>query len=90
MEKSNLRLSIKFKIMGILIALCVFILLVYALLAINDFEKDKIAYVYDSAGAQARSTSRQIDSEFTGNVIPKIKFFMRGYNFQSGKSGWEK
>lgn len=72
-------LSLKIKLIFLLVFLTGSMLLVYGGLALRDFEKDKIAYVLDSSLAHSRSTALQIRAEMS-YVIEKVKFLMRGYN----------
>jgi sigma-B regulation protein RsbU (phosphoserine phosphatase) len=73
-------LSLKFKLILLLITLTGAMLSIYAFLAVRDFEKDKLAYVLDSSLSHARATSLQINSE-VGFVVQRIQYLMRGYNY---------
>lgn len=55
--------SIKYKILALLTILPVLSLAVYLLVAIGIFEKDKVAYVFESSSAIARSLSAQARTE---------------------------
>jgi sigma-B regulation protein RsbU (phosphoserine phosphatase) len=61
--KSNRRISIRYKILLLLTLLPLVTLSLYLLLAIKIFEKDKIAYVFDSSGSVSRSVAAQAKSE---------------------------
>ncbi|OFZ10578.1 MAG: hypothetical protein A2Z20_08945 [Bdellovibrionales bacterium RBG_16_40_8] len=72
-------LSLKFKLIILLVVLTGTMLVTFGALTLLDFEKDKIAYVLDSSLEHSRSTAMQIRSE-VGFVTEKIKFLMRGYD----------
>ncbi|RME15636.1 MAG: HAMP domain-containing protein [Bdellovibrio sp.] len=78
------RLSLKFKLMILLIFLTSLMLSVYGFLALHDFEKDKISYVTETNASQASSLALQIKTELK-HLIERIQFLMRGYSIQKGK-----
>lgn len=72
-------LSLKFKLIFLLVFLTGSMLSVYGAIALHDFENDKIAYVRDTSLAQSRSSALQMYAEI-GYVVDRIKFLMRGYS----------
>ncbi|MEZ4871093.1 MAG: SpoIIE family protein phosphatase [Bdellovibrionales bacterium] len=69
----------KTKFLVILVGLAIFILLSFAALALRDFEKDKIAYVFDSLLSNSKSTSVQVRTDID-YAVDKAKFYMRGFD----------
>jgi sigma-B regulation protein RsbU (phosphoserine phosphatase) len=59
-------------------------LAVYSFFALNDFQSDKIAYVFESTLSESRSTSRQIQSELNF-VLEKTEAYLNGYTMQTKK-----
>ncbi|MCB0414391.1 MAG: SpoIIE family protein phosphatase [Bdellovibrionales bacterium] len=74
-----MKISLKFKLLTMLVGLSLAILLVYATIAQNDFREDKIAYVFEATLSKAQGTSTQLKSELDFN-LDKIEFLLRGYN----------
>jgi sigma-B regulation protein RsbU (phosphoserine phosphatase) len=77
-------LSLKYKLVLLLVLLTGSTLSTYGLLALRDFERDKIAYVLDSSLAYSRSTALQLNSEIKYNT-ERVKFLMRGYDMNNHK-----
>ncbi|OFZ10943.1 MAG: hypothetical protein A2Z20_13020 [Bdellovibrionales bacterium RBG_16_40_8] len=75
-------LSLKFKLILLLIMLTGTMLATYGYLALRDYEKDKVAYVLDSSLAYSRSVALQIRAE-SEYIIDKVKFLMRGYSINN-------
>ncbi|MEO0334764.1 MAG: PP2C family protein-serine/threonine phosphatase [Pseudomonadota bacterium] len=73
-------LSIRTKLMLSLLGLTGVMLSLYAVLALNDFKNDKLAYVYNSNLEQAQTTAKLFKSEVS-TAIEKINFFMRGFDY---------
>ena len=71
--------SLKAKIMLLLMVTTTIMLSTYALLALSDFKKDKIAYVFDSNLSHSRSLAISIHSDIEF-VVDKIKFYLKKYN----------
>ena len=74
-------ISLKLKLMMMLVLLTTIMLVVYGWLAIVDFRRDKIAYVFDANLSHSRSTAIQIRSELDF-AVDKINFYLRGFNSQ--------
>lgn len=58
-------------------------LLLYLLMATDLFEKDKMAYVYDSSTSNAKSLSAQIRLELSA-FLDRVKPIVEGYNYSKG------
>lgn len=78
------RLSIKMKLLLLLVTLPVISLGLYLLLAIRLFETDKTAYVFDSSAAMSRTLASQTGAEIQ-SMIGSIKSIMVGFNVESRK-----
>lgn len=74
--------SIKVKLLSTLVGLTSVMLIIYAFLALKIFEKDKIAYVFDTIRIHSKSTSQLVHSEVQ-QAIDKVDFLMRGYNYEN-------
>src|SRR5688500_12358635 len=61
MQKSGL--SIKYKLLLLLVILPASVLALYLLLATQIFKSDKIAYVYDSSAAVSKTLAVQVGAE---------------------------
>lgn len=78
------KISLKVKFLLIIVGLSGTMLMTYAYLALNDFEKDKLAYVFDSSKNFTNSTSNQLKS-LLDLYIEKINFYVRGYDLSTKK-----
>src|SRR4051812_39662334 len=65
---SKRRVSLKYKLLGLLITLPVISLALYLVLATHLFETDKIAYVYDSSAMASRSLGAQVRGQIESGV----------------------
>lgn len=72
MEPGKVRFSIRYKLLLLLTILPIICLSLYLLMATSLFEKDKIAYVYDSSTAVARSLGGQTRMELA-HVISSLR-----------------
>ncbi len=72
-------LSLKMKLVMLLMTLTGTMLSTFGWIAIRDFENDKIAYVLDSGLAHSQNSAWQIRSEVE-LVVERVKFLMRGFN----------
>ena len=72
MEQGKVRFSIRYKLLLLLTILPVICLSLYLYMATSLFEKDKIAYVYDSSTAVARSLSGQTRMELS-HIIASLR-----------------
>ncbi len=79
----KLGLSIKYKLLTLLIVLPILTLLLYLALAMRLFESDKIAYVFDSSAAVSRTLASQTLAEIRG-ISASIKPIFRGYRETEG------
>lgn len=95
MEQGKVRFSIRYKLLLLLTILPVICLSLYLFMATSLFEKDKIAYVYDSSTAVARSLSGQTRMELAhiiSNLKPIFESFDRVKNdfSSSGKESFNR
>jgi sigma-B regulation protein RsbU (phosphoserine phosphatase) len=72
------RIPLRYKLLVLLVTLTSLSLFVYARLALNIFEEDKLAYVFDSSLAHAEAVAKQFRSEVEFDSS-KIQFYMKGY-----------
>ncbi len=73
MEKRGI--SLKYKLLFVLVTLPLLTLLLYLRLAVWLFESDKIAYVYDSVTAVSQTVASQTESEVR-SVLSSIRFLL--------------
>lgn len=71
-------ISLKYKILALLILLPTFALATYAVIATNLFSKDKIAYVFESNAAQSRTLAAQARLQIQ-EMTNRIDRVMTGY-----------
>lgn len=79
MEQAKVKFSIRYKLLLLLTILPVICLSLYLFMATSLFEKDKIAYVYDSSTAVARSLSGQTRMELA-HVISNLRPFFESFD----------
>lgn len=72
------RIPLRYKLLVLLVTLTSLSLIVYARLALNIFEEDKLAYVFDSSLAHVEAVAKQFRSEVEFDSS-KIQFYMKGY-----------
>src|SRR4051812_35836253 len=74
-----MKLSIRKKLLILTSAIPVLTLSIYLFLAINLFERDKIAYVFDSNLSLCRTFGAQLNSQLEGSttVLDSINTFYR-------------
>ncbi|MCB0362063.1 MAG: HAMP domain-containing protein [Bdellovibrionales bacterium] len=77
--KSLKNISLRYKLLFLLVALTTLSLIVYARLALSIFSEDKIAYVFDSSLAHINAVAKQLRSEVEFGSS-KIQFYMNGYD----------
>ena len=58
-----MRLSLRTKLLIILVAVSVGILSIYAAIVLHDFKNDKLAYIYDAVNFQSESVASQVQTE---------------------------
>lgn len=76
------KISLRTKFIAILVTVTTSMLLIYALLALTDFQSDKLAYVFESNTSTSRSAANQIRAELDF-VIEKLQVYLRGYSLQN-------
>lgn len=77
-------LSLKYKLLVILILIPLLALSIYAFVAIDLFRKDKIAYVFDSSATVATSLAAQVRSEIQ-SWSSSVKSYVIGYQLNIKK-----
>ncbi|NQZ00995.1 MAG: SpoIIE family protein phosphatase [Bdellovibrionales bacterium] len=78
------RISIRIKFIMILVSITTAMLSVYSFFALNDFQSDKIAYVFESTLSESKSTARQIEAELKF-VLEKTENYLSGYNLVTNR-----
>lgn len=73
------RISIRYKLLFLLVTLPTLSLGLYLVLAARIFEKDKMAYVYDSCSAISRGLAAQIRTETEG-IVSAVSNVIQGYD----------
>ena len=79
MEETQTGMSLKYKLLILLTLVPVFSLGVYLYVAIEEFKKDKIAYVHDSSAAVASSLAMQVRSQ-SDNFIERVTPIIENYD----------
>ena len=59
----------------VLVGLSSLMLITYAYIALSEFERDKIAYVFDSTKSQTLSVANQVRTDLE-YIIEKVQFFL--------------
>lgn len=77
-------MSLKLKLMVVLVGLSTLIVGTYAYMFLQQFEGDKIGFIYEASGAQARSVSASLRNELDF-VTEKVRFLIRGYDYANGQ-----
>ena len=77
------RLTLKTKLLMLLVLLTSAFLSIYAYIAVKDFEHDKIAYVKDVNLSEAISVADKIRLEVEV-ALEKVQFLLRGYTSATG------
>ncbi len=87
------RLSLRYKVLLLLTSLPLLTLSLYLVLAMNIFEKDKIAYVFESSSRVSGTMASQIKTQMNGVLStsrPIFQDYLSFYKFsQTGKSIFE-
>jgi phosphoserine phosphatase RsbU/P len=84
MRHFKVRLSLRYKLLFLLITLPLISLGLYLLMATDLFQKDKIAYVFDSSATVSRSLATQARMEVQGSYA-SLRAVVENYDFASGK-----
>ncbi len=80
MSQSKIRLSLRYKLLCLLISLPLVSLGLYLVMATDLFKKDKVAYVYDSSATVSRSLATQARME-TQNSYSVLRSIVEGFDF---------
>ncbi len=78
----KLKLSIQVKLLILLVTLPVVFLGLYLLLVFNLFEKDKIAYIFDSSMAVTKTVASQVRAE-TNVAINQLRPILKGFSSET-------
>ncbi len=84
MKTQSLGMSLRYKLLAVLTVLPLISLASYLLMATNLFEKDKVAYVFDSSVAASRSLANQIQVEFD-SYLNAVKPVVERYDYDAQK-----
>ncbi|NJL24915.1 MAG: hypothetical protein HC902_06905 [Calothrix sp. SM1_5_4] len=82
MDQFKIRLSLRYKLLLILITLPLSSLGLYLLMATDLFKEDKVAYVYDSSATVSRSLATQTRME-TQSAYTVLRAIIEQYDFQA-------
>lgn len=82
MESQRIGLSLRYKLLAVLTVLPLLSLASYLLMATQLFEKDKIAYVFDSSVAVSRFLANQIQVEFDA-YLNAVKPVVERYDYDN-------
>jgi sigma-B regulation protein RsbU (phosphoserine phosphatase) len=83
MAKAKIRLSLRYKLLGLLITLPLVSLGLYLLMATDLFQKDKVAYVFDSSATVSRSLATQARMEVQ-NSYATLRTVVESFDFTLG------
>lgn len=72
-------MSLKFKLILLLVSLTGVMLVLFGYMAVKDFERDKIAYVMDSGLAHSRTVALQVRTELN-HTTQRMRFLLNGYD----------
>ncbi len=95
MRHFKIRVSLRYKLLGLLITLPLVSLGLYLLMATDLFKKDKVAYVFDSSATVSRSLATQARMEVQNSystlrsVVENFDFVLGDFN-PSAKDGFAK
>lgn len=84
MKKGSLGLSLRYKLLLVLTIIPIVVLGLYLFMATRLFERDKIAYVYESSVSVASSLATQVKLEME-SYFEKVKAIIEELNPQSGE-----
>ena len=82
MRNSKIRLSLRYKLLLLLTTLPVLSLALYLWMATDLFQKDKVAYVFDSSAAVSRSLATQMRVEMQG-AYGQLRSIVEHYDFNT-------
>ncbi|MGE4134029.1 MAG: hypothetical protein AB7F86_20500, partial [Bdellovibrionales bacterium] len=84
MIKHKIRLSLRFKLLFVLVSLPLISLGLYLLMATDLFQKDKLAYVFDSSASLSRALATQTRMELQG-LYENTRGIVEAYSPESGQ-----
>lgn len=80
MKDFKIRLSLRYKLLALLITLPLVSLGLYLLMATDLFQKDKVAYVHDSSATVSRSLASQVRMETQG-IYTAVRSLVDNFDF---------
>src|SRR5688500_9067840 len=80
MRHFKIRVSLRYKLLGLLITLPLISLGLYLLMATDLFQKDKVAYVFDSSATVSRSLATQARMEVV-NSYDTVRAIVENFDF---------
>lgn len=83
MKNFKIRLSLRYKLLFLLVSLPLVSLGLYLLMATDLFQKDKVAYVHDSSASMSRSLSVQTRMETQG-IYVAVRSIVDNFDFTTG------
>ncbi len=81
--KKRIGISLRYKLLGLLITLPLVSLSLYLVMATELFQKDKVAYVFDSSATVSRSLATQTRMEIQ-NSYESLRAVTEGFDFAVG------
>jgi phosphoserine phosphatase RsbU/P len=84
MRHFKIRLSLRYKLLGLLVTLPLASLGLYLLMATDLFKKDKVAYVFDSSATVSRSLATQTRMEVQ-NSYSTLRSVVESFDFTLGE-----
>lgn len=83
-NKAKRGLSLRYKLLFLLITLPLVSMSIYSVVAIDLFRSDKLAYVFEASASVSSSLSRQVESDIK-NKLFKIELILKGYDSKNKK-----
>src|SRR5882757_3887342 len=80
MENFKIRISLRYKLLALLTTLPVVSLALYLFMATDLFQKDKVAYVFDSSATVSRSLATQMRIELQG-AYASLRMIVEHFDF---------
>jgi sigma-B regulation protein RsbU (phosphoserine phosphatase) len=84
MAKSGFRISLRYKLLLLLTTLPVCSLALYLFVATDLFQKDKVAYVFDSSATVSRSIATQVRIEVQ-SAYDSLRYVVENFDFNQKK-----
>lgn len=84
MKHFRVRLSLRYKLLILLVSLPLITLALYLVMATDLFQADKVAYVFDSSATVSRSLATQTRMEMHG-AYASLRIIVENFDFTSGQ-----